>query len=190
MCVCKHLDMGAGLHYYDYTFIKTNNIIHYYWFFCLSLMGPSSLTFNPLGAHDWSLFLQSSSTDSSSVSVPSTPMDWRMVKVRRVLTTSESLSLVSPSIWSLWMLMQWVAMLQVVFPFLTCDLWLDHLAFGSAVFPTYWRPQGQRTTYTTLTALQETGAGMEKLLPGKWGEEMREQNVASLHILQEHPGDL
>ena len=31
---------------------------------------------------------------------------------------------------------------------------------------------------------------MEKLLPGILGEEMREQNVASLHTLQEQPGDL
>ena len=123
------------------------------YFFLLSLVGPSSLIFKPMGDQDCNLFLHSSSNVASSASVPSKPTDCRRVNFRSDLTVSVVLSL-------------WMAMLQLLYSFLMWDLWLAHLGFGFSVFPTYWRPQGQLTTYTTLTALQEMGAAIEKPLSG------------------------
>ena len=136
------------------------------YFFLLSLVGPSSLIFKPMGDQDCNLFLHSSSNVASSASVPSKPTDCRRVNFRKDLSVSVVLRLWSPTIWSLCALLQWMAMLQLLYSFLMWDLWLAHLCLGFSVFPTYWRPQGQLTTYTTLTALQEMGAAIEKPLSG------------------------
>ena len=158
--------------------------------FVLSLAGPSSLVFSPAGAHDWSLFLHTSSTSSNSPTVPPIPTDSRMVKLKQALILSVVVSLLWPTM-SLCTLMQWVARLQVRLPPLMCDLWLAHLGLGLLVLPTYCRPQGQDTTYTTLTAVQLIGWGIEKPLPdSRVEEEMKEQKLASLHTLQVQPGDL
>ena len=131
--------------------IKLNNLNNYliYWcwlivtFFLLIIWGPSSLTLSPLGAQVFNLFLHISSHRSRSSAVPDNPTDSRRVKVKEDLTNSEVDSLPLPTMESIWLMLQWDAMLHVFSPFRMCDLWLDHLGLMWVVFPTYINPQGQ-----------------------------------------------